>query len=184
MRGRDGADAARTDGGERRSYRGVVSAFPYAVRASDSLLFRSYAVVAGLAAALVSLTFAAGVVSLIAATAGVRGGSLTLSRAFFVVVGLLVVGPLVAPTLLVARRHRRGVGDDARYDAALGLAGYLFVAGLYAGLLIASPAAFERVPTGPTAPVVAALYDLPRAAGLLPPLAGVAAIALAHRLTR
>jgi hypothetical protein len=180
----DRAGVARTDGGEGRSYRGVVSAFPYAVRASDSLLFRSYAVVAGLAAALVTLTFAAGVIGLIAATAGVEGGSLTLSRAFFVVVGLLVVGPLVAPTLLVARRHRRGVGDDPRYDTALGLTGYLFVVGLYAGLLIGSPAAFERAPTGPTAPVVAALYALPRAAGVLPPLTGVAAIALAHRLAR
>ncbi|MFB6281176.1 MAG: hypothetical protein ABEH40_04060 [Haloferacaceae archaeon] len=162
-------------------YRGVVGAFPYALRTSDSWLFRSYAAVSAVVVAAVAVLFAAGVIGLIAATSGVEGGTLTLSRAFFVVVGLLVVGPVLAPTLLVARRHRRGGGGDPRYDAALALAGYAFLGSLYVGLLIASPAAFERIPGGPAAPLVAALYALPRAAGLAPPLAGAAGIALAHR---
>ncbi|MFB6301983.1 MAG: hypothetical protein ABEH78_03890 [Haloferacaceae archaeon] len=163
-------------------YRGVVGAFPYALRTSDSWLFRSYAAVSALVAAVVALLFAAGVVQLIAATSGVGGGTLTLSRAFFVVVGLLVVVPVLAPTLLVARRHRQGTGDDRRYDASLALAGYAFLCALYLGLLVASPAAFESVPAGPTAPVVAALYALPRLAGIVPPLLGVVGIAVAHRL--
>lgn len=163
-------------------YRGVVGAFPYALRTSDSWLFRSYAAVSALLAAGTALLFAAGVVRLIAATSGVEGGTLTLSRAFFVVVGLLVVVPVLAPTLLVARRHRRDAGADRRYDAALALAGYAFLCSLYVGLLVASPAAFESVPDGPTAPVVAALYALPRIAGLVPPLLGAAGIAAAHRL--
>lgn len=165
-------------------YRGVVGAFPYALRASDSWLFRSYAAVSALAAAGVTLVFAAGVVQLIAATSGVEGGTLTLSRAFFVVVGLFVVVPLVAPTLLVARRHRRGERRARGYDAALALAGYAFLLSLYVGLLIGSPSAFESVPDGPAAPVVAALYGLPRIAGVGPPLLGVGAIVAAHGLAR
>jgi hypothetical protein len=163
-------------------YRGVVGAFPYALRTSESWLFRSYAAVSAVVAAVVALLFGAGVVQLIAATAGVPGGALTLSRAFFVVVGLFVVVPVVAPTLLVARRHRRSEGATPRYDAALALAGYAFLCSLYVGLLVASPAAFETVPDGPTAPLVAALYALPRPVGLVPPLLGAAGIVLAHRL--
>ncbi|MFB6304803.1 MAG: hypothetical protein ABEH47_06530 [Haloferacaceae archaeon] len=165
-------------------YGGVVGAFPYALRTSDSWLFRSYAVVSALVGAVVAFLFAAGVVRLIAATSGVGGGTLTLSRAFFVVVGLAVVVPVVAPTLLVARRHRRGTSRDGRYDAALAAAGYAFLLSLYLGLLVASPAAFETVPDGPAAPLVAALYALPRAAGVVPPLLGAAGIALAHRSYR
>jgi hypothetical protein len=165
-------------------YRGVVGAFPYAARASESWLFRSYAVVSALAAAVVGFVFLAGVVRLIAATAVVPGGTLTLSRAFFVVLGLFVVAPIVAPTLLVARRHRLERGRDARYDAAVALAGYVFLASLYVGLLVASPAAFEEVPRGPAAPLVAALYSLPRAAGVVPPLAAAALVGVVHRLFR
>lgn len=165
-------------------YGGVLGAFPYALRTSDSWLFRSYALVSALVGALVALLFAAGVVRLIAATSGVEGGTLTLSRAFFVVVGLLVVLPVVAPTLLVARRHRRNAGQDRRYDAALAVAGYAFILSLYLGLLVASPAAFEATPDGPAAPLVGALYVLPRTAGVVPPLLGAAAIASAHRLLR
>lgn len=165
-------------------YRGVVGAFPYALRTSDSWLFRSYVAASALVAGIVTLVFAAGIVRLIAATSGVAGGTLTLSRAFFAVVGLFVVVPVVAPTLLVARRHRRDVGHDRRYDAALAVAGYAFLASLYVGLLVGSPAAFETVPDGPTAPLVAVLYGLPRLAGLVPPLCGAAGIAVAHRLAR
>lgn len=165
-------------------YRGVVGAFPYALWTSDSWLFRSYAAVSAVVAAAIGLLFAAGVIRLIAATSGTEGGVFTLSRAFFVVVGLLVLLPVVAPTLLVARRHRRDVGHDRRYDAALALAGYGYLLSLYVGLLVASPAAFETVPGGPAAPLVAALYALPRPAGIAPPLVGAVGIAVAHRLTR
>ena len=83
-------------------YGGVLGAFPYAFRTSDSLLFRSYVVLGGLLTVAVSLLFVAAVIGVIAGTTGGQGGSLTLSRSFFAVVGLFVVVPLVAPVLFVA----------------------------------------------------------------------------------
>jgi len=165
------------------AYRGVFGAFPYAARASESWLFRSYAVVSVLVGGGLGLLFAFGLVVLVAQAAALAGGSLTLSRAFYVLVGLLLVAPVIAPTLLVARRHRRE-GSTRRYDAALALAGYLLVASLYVGLVITVPPAQQQVPAGAFAPVVVALYALPPAAAVAPPLAGVAAIWLAHRLAR
>jgi len=168
-------------------YRGVVGAFPYAFRASESWLFRSYVALGGLLTLVVSLLFVAAVVVVIAGTAGGRGGSLTLSRSFFAVVGLFVVVPLVAPVLFVARRHRRRERDDpadGSYDAALAAAGYLFVVALYLGLVISVPPGQQATPTGALAPIVAALYALPQLAGLVPPLVAAAVILLVHRSLR
>jgi hypothetical protein len=168
-------------------YRGVVGAFPYAFGASDSRLFRSYVVLGGLLTIAVSLLFVAAVIGAIASTTGGRGGSLTLSRSFFAVVGLFVVVPLVAPVLFVARRHRRRHRDspaDGRYDAALAAAGYLFVVSLYVGLVISVPPGQQTTPTGTLAPLIAALYDLPQLVGVAPPLVAAAGILLAHRLLR
>jgi hypothetical protein len=168
-------------------YRGVVGAFPYAFGASDSRLFRSYVVLGGLVTAAVSLLFIAAVVGVIAGTTGGRGGSLTLSRSFFAVVGLFVVVPLVAPVLFVARRHRRRGRDDPAdgpYDAALAAAGYLFVGSLYVGLVISVPPGQQTTPTGALAPLIAALYALPQLAGLIPPFVAAAVILLCHRRFR
>jgi hypothetical protein len=167
-------------------YGGVVGAFPYAFRASDSVLFRSYVVLGGLLTAAVSLLFVAAVIGAVASTIG-GGGTLTLSRSFFVVVGLFVVAPLVAPVLFVARRHRRTGGDAdgaRRYDAALATTGYLFVLSLYVGLVISVPPGQQTTPTGLLAPVGTALYALPQRAGLAPPLVAAASIPLCHRLLR
>jgi hypothetical protein len=164
-------------------YSGVLGAFPYAARQSESWLFRSYALVSAVVGGGLALLFVLGLVVLIAQTAAVAGGSLTLSRAFYVVVGLLLVLPVVTPTLLVARRHRRE-GSTPRYDAGLALAGYLFVVSLYAALVVTVPPAQQTTPSGPFAPVVAALYALPPVAAVGPPLVGVAAIYTAHRLSR
>ena len=169
-------------------YRGVVGAFPYAFRASDSLLFRTYVALGGLLTVAVSLLFIAAVVGVIAGTTGGRGGSLTLSRSFFAVVGLFVVVPLVAPVLFVARRHRRarerGDAVAGPYDAALAAAGYLFVLALYVGLVISVPPGQQTTPTGALAPLIAALYGLPQLAGLMPPLLAAAVILLCHRRLR
>jgi hypothetical protein len=177
-------------------YRGVVGAFPYAFRRSGSWLFRSYVVVSALATLLVGLIVTAGLVVLIANTARFAGGSLTLSRSFYVVVGLLVVLPMVAPTLLVARRHRLGRGSgveagedgagagDARYDAALALAGYLFILSVYVGLVTSVPPDQQVAPAGPLAPAVRVLYGLPALAGLAFPVAAAAAMAVVHRVAR
>lgn len=165
-------------------YRGVFGAFPYAFRQSDSLCFRSYVLVGAVAALAVVVLFGAGLVVLIAQTAAVEGGSLTLSRAFYVVVGLFVVAPLVAPVLLVARRHRRAAGDDARYDLALSLAGYVFIASLYVGLVITVPPNQQTPPPAAVAPLVDTLYALPQVAGVGPPLVAAGLIVVAHRLLR
>lgn len=165
-------------------YRGVFGAFPYAFRQSRSLLFRSYVLVGALAALAVTLLFGAGLVVLIAQTAAVEGGSLTLSRAFYTVVGLLIVAPLVAPVLFVARRHRRREGDDVRYDLVLSLAGYLFILSLYVGLVITVPVDQQTAPPAAVAPVVDLLYTLPQLAGVVPPLVASGIIIAAHRLLR
>jgi hypothetical protein len=169
-------------------YGGVLGAFPYAIRRSDSWLFRSYAAVAALVAAVTTLIVASGVVVLVAETAAVRGGTFTFSRSLYVVVGLFVVAPVVAPVLLVARRHRRG-GDagGTPYDLALGAAGYLFVLSLYAGLVVTVPPTQQPPPTGvlaPLSPVVRLLYDLPQVYGVVPPLLGAVLIVAVHRLVR
>lgn len=168
-------------------YRGVVSAFPYAARTSDSWVFRSYVVVGGLATLGIGLVVVLGLVVLIGQTATVGGGSLTLSRAFYAVIGLFVVAPLVAPVLLVARRHRTDRGRDPAYDAALALAGYLFLASLYVGLVITVPPAQQTEPSGALetiAPVIEMLYNLPQLAGLVPPTVAALAILAVHRAMR
>ena len=171
-------------------YRGVFGAFPYAFGRSESWLFRSYAAVSALLAVALSLLFGFGLVVLVARTTGVAGGSLTLSRAFFVLVGLFVVAPVIAPTLLVARRHRRPPDRDgengrrALDDALLGAAGYLFLASLYAGLVISIPPAQQTPPSGPAASAVAFLYGLPQLWGLVPPVMAALLILAVDRTTR
>jgi len=179
-----GEPASGTDAdADEDTYGGIFGAFPYAFRRSESRLFRSYVVIGGGLAALVTLLFTFGLVTLVANTVGTAGGVFTFSRAFFIFVGMLVVVPLVAPVLSVARRHRR-TASTPRYDAALALAGYLFVVALYLGLIISTPAEQQDPVSGPLAPVVATLYGLPRLAGLVPSALASVGIYLAHRLTR
>jgi hypothetical protein len=173
--------ASATDDGE--AYRGLFGAFPYAFRASDSRLFRSYVVVGGLAAALIAVTFVLGLVTLIGNTAGAGAGTFTFSRSFFIVVGLAAAAPAVAPVLFVARRHRRAT-SDVGYDRALALSGYVFLASLYLLLLISAPENLRDPPSGLFAPAVRFLYDLPRTAGLVPPVVAAAAMYLLHRRLR
>ncbi|SFR50958.1 hypothetical protein [Halogeometricum limi] len=171
-------------------YNGVFGAFPYAFRRSRSLLFKSYVVLSGLAVALISLFVVIALVVLLGQTAAVQGGSLTLSRAFYIVVGLLVVFPAVAPTLVVARRHRRDIESTPRYETALAVAGYLFLASLYLGVVASMPETFvldgETVtrppPAGLFAPLVAFLYEIPQALSWTVPLAGALLIGVAHKL--
>ncbi|NHN46937.1 hypothetical protein G9464_04915 [Halostella sp. JP-L12] len=171
------------DTDDERTYRGLPGAFPYAFRTSDSWAFRGYAVLSALLTVLVTLLLGSALVVLIGDTVGTAGGSLTLSRSFYVLVGLLVVVPVVAPVLLVARRHRRA-GSDARYDRRLALAGFGFVLALYVGLVITVPPAQQTAASGPLAPVVDALYALPPLVGLLPPILAALVIALMHRRSR
>ncbi|MFC7019280.1 MULTISPECIES: hypothetical protein [Haloarcula] len=161
-------------------YDGLPGAFPYAFRASESWLFKSYVAVAVLLSLAIALVFVLGLVVLLGQSAAVTGGTFTFSRAFVIVVGLLVVAPLVAPVLLVARRHRR-TGSSRRYDRALALSALVFVASLYVGLVASVPPSLQE-PTDSA--VVGLLYSLPQLAGLVPPILAVGLMYAVHRSLR
>jgi hypothetical protein len=171
-------------------YGGILGAFPYAFRESDSPLFRSYVVVGALAAALLSFVFLLAVIVVFGQTAGVRGGSFTLSRSFVALVGLLAVLPVVAPVLLVARARRRDEPTGEWYEPLLALGGYLFLLSLYLALVASMPETFvldgetvtRPAPSGAFAPVVALLYAVPPAASPLVVLPPVGFMAIVQRV--
>lgn len=183
-------DGATSESNE--AYKGVFGAIPYALRSSDSLLFRSYVVVGSLAGLIIGLTITLALVVLIGATSNVPGGSLTLSRSFYVVIGILVMGPLLAPILFVARRHRRGLDVSDNYDTLLAVAGYLFLLSLYVGLVISIPECFvldgettcRDPPTGLFGPLISVLYALPAIVSPVPPLLSALLIFFLHRRLR
>lgn len=177
--------AGSSAGGDPDAYGGLLGAFPYAARASESWLFRAYVLVAALLAGLLTLLFGLSLLALVAGTAGMRGGSATLSRAFFVLVGLFVVAPIVAPVLLVARRHRRRPAPpSARHDAGFAVSGLLFLVGLFLGVAMTVPPAHRDPVSGPLALLVGPLYAADSRLGALPPLLAAALVALYARRTR
>lgn len=171
---------ADTDTVDDAGYSGLPGAFPYAIRASESWLYKGYVVLALLLTVVIGLVFTFGLIGVLAGSTGVRGGTFTFSRTFFLFIGVLVVAPLLAPVLLVARRHRRGVSSVA-YDRSLALTALVFIGSLYIGLVISAPAQL-REPTSNA--VIAALYSLPRLTGLVPPLLAVALMYTVHRVLR
>jgi hypothetical protein len=177
------AESTVETAGSDDGYGGLLGAYPYAFRQSESRLFRSYVALGGLAAALVVIVFTSALIQLIANTVGTAGGTFSFVRSFYIVIGLVVVVPLLAPVLLVARRHRRSVSTRT-YDRALAASGYLFLVSLYLALVIAAPPELRDAPSGVTAPVVEALYSLPPIAGGAPPLLAVLFGYLVHRRLR
>jgi heme/copper-type cytochrome/quinol oxidase subunit 4 len=164
-------------------YSGLVGAFPYAVRRSDSRLFRAYAVLGGLLAAALAVVFALALIRAIAATATLQGGTVTFVRSIFVVFGFLVVAPIVAPVLFVARRHRRE-GSDGRYDTAMAVSGVVYVFTVFLGGVASMPPAFRSDVSGPAGPFVEALYAVPESLSWVLPLAGAVGVSLVHRRFR
>lgn len=162
-------------------YRGLLGAFPYAFRETDSRLCKSYVLLGGLLAVLTAVGFLISLAGVVANPGG--GGSLV------VLLALLVVAPLVAPVLFVAHRHRTSK-DTTRYDFLLALSGYAFVVTLYAGILASIPECFETggeticrsPPSGVFAPLVRFLYEMPEQWSFLVPLAGALLIYLTHRV--
>jgi predicted neutral ceramidase superfamily lipid hydrolase len=169
-------------------YGGVFGAYPYAFRRSESRLFKSYVVLGGLLALLLAFFFVLTLVVQVANTLGGPGGTFTFSRALFILVGFLVVAPMLAPVLFVARHHRR-VGSDPRYDRLLAGFGFLFLVSLYLGVTASIPPEFvldgETVtrpdPSGLTAPLVAVLYAVPETAAPLIPFTAALLLYFAHR---
>jgi len=166
------------------AYGGMFGAIPYAIRTSDSWLFRGYATLGTLVVGFVAVLFAFAIVGVFASTTGGRGGTFSFSRAFFVFVALLVVAPVLAPILSVARKHRRGAGEHS-YDVGMGALGVTLLASLYVGLVATVPPEQEEsyggVGEAVVVPIVEFLYDLPPVAGLAFPAVVAVAILLYHR---
>jgi hypothetical protein len=175
-------DATGATGAE-DGYSGVLGTYPYAFRRSRSRLFRSYVVLGGVVTALAVLVFVSAFVQLVANTTGAAGGTFTFVRSLYIVLGLAVVGPLMAPVLLVARRHRRS-GSSLVYDRAIAAGGYAFLASLYLALVVAAPPELREEPPATLAGLVGVLYELPPAAGAIPPLVALAVGYLLHRRYR
>lgn len=167
-------------GATEEPYDGVFGAFPYAVRASESWTFRLYALVATLVSLAIAVTVAMGLVVLMADTAGAGGGVFAFSRSMFVLVAFGAVTPLIAPILLVARRHRRDEPVSDRYDAALAGTGVVFLLMLYAGLIISTPTPLQSDVGGVAGPLIESLYRLPQLAGFGPPILGATLVGVAH----
>jgi len=180
----DGEIAASSDGSDAaETYKGLLTAYPYAVRASDSLAFRIYAGVSALFGVGIVLLFTFAIVTLLGATADAPGGSFTFSRAFFLFLMFLVLAPLVAPVLFVARRHRR-VGSETGYDRQLAATGYGFLLAMYVALVITTPADLQENPGGVVGAVAEFLYGLPNGTAVVPPVAAALLIYLTHRRLR
>lgn len=168
---------------EEKTYKGLLGSFRYSFGASDSRLYQLYVVVGALFSLLLTLLFALAIIVVIAATLG-ASESITLVRSLFVLVGLIVVAPIIAPVLLVARRHRKRLGSGTRYDFALACGGFLFIGALYLGLVISVPPELQEPTGGGVGIVVETLYGLPSLLGALPPLLAVILIVLLHRRFR
>lgn len=156
-------------------YGGLFGGFLFALRRSDSYAFRAYVVASALVGLFAALLLALGVVTWLATPAPIG------QRALLGVIAILVLVPLFAPVLVVARRHRRGA-SSRRADGALGLAGFGFVLAVYLAGVISAPDLPET--SGALAPVVAALDAVPRRYWVVPPLLSVASIWLVARLTQ
>lgn len=152
---------------ERGSYSVVASALRHAVVGADAWTLRSYAVVATLVSAFVSLLFLLAFPEWVLLTDA--GPLQRVGRAFLVLVGLAVVATTIAPLLFVDRRRRTG---RRQRQFAFGIAGYAYLASLYLALLASAPADARSEPSGVVAPVVDVFYAMPPAAGVAIVLAG------------
>lgn len=159
------------------SYRGVFGAIPYAIRHTESWTMRLYGVIGGLSAGFIALVVTFGLVVWMGETVGVESGTFLFTRSLFVVAGFAAVAPLLAPLLFVARRHRRDDPVRDGYDRKLAYGGFCFLASLYVGMIISTPADL-RDPTESV--VLSALYALPRPAAVVPPLAAAALVFALH----
>jgi hypothetical protein len=181
------ATTAAEDAGapDEDAYSGLFGAFPYAFRRTESRLCKLYVAIGGLLGGLLAVGFGFALVVQVFNTLSGTGGTFTFSRALFILIGLFVVGPVLAPVLLVARRHRR-TGSDTRYDRLLAASGFLFLLSLYLFALGASTPDLRDPASaaGPLEPFVAALYALPPAAAIAFPVAAAAIIYAAHRYAR
>lgn len=170
-------DTATARAADENAYSGFFGAYRYAFGASDSTLFRTYALASAFLGLALTVLFAFTLTVWFVSTLG-QSALTTASNAFLGVIALFVLGPLFAPVLLVARAHRRGADTDPNYDFLLALAGYAFVVSLYVGLVVTVPPAQQTS----THPIAVALYSVPRLFGVVPPVLAAFSIWVVHRL--
>lgn len=139
-------------------------------RSSDSILLRSYAVVSALVGLFLIALVLLAMPIWIAQTAGQTALNM-IGRALLPLVGLALLAPLVGPVLYAAKNRAAGAADR-QGDAALAVAGYLFVASIYLALVISAPVEARTDPSGLIAPAIEFFYSLPPLAALAPPVLG------------
>jgi len=155
-------------------YSGLFGAYRYAFHQSDSLLFRGYVAVSAVVGAIVSLFLALGVISWVASP-GAFG-----ETALLAVIGVLVLAPLFAPVLVVARRHRLDRDGGGR---VLAVAGTGFLASIVLALFVSDPDPDVGALPAPLDGVVTYVNSLPGTYGLVPPAVAALGIFLAVRYT-
>lgn len=154
-----------------RSRSVVLGAVKYAVVEGDSRLFRSYAAIGSLLAVFVGLMFVLALPVWVTEIASSGGGPLQrIGLGLLWLVGLALIATMVVPMLFVVRRHRQGRPER---QLAFGLAGYAFVCSIYLALIVSAPADLRDSPSGVLAPVLEALYALPRLSAVAFPILGV-----------
>jgi hypothetical protein len=156
-------------------YSGLFGAYRYAFRQSDSRLFRAYVAVSAFVGTFVSVLLVLGVINW-AGSAGEFG-----ERALLSVIGVLILGPLFAPVLIVARRYRLGLTRSG-FDRHLGLAGIGFLLSIYLALFVSDPR--DHSAPGPLDGPVSVIDGLPQTYGLIPPVVATLVIYLVVRYTR
>jgi len=145
-------------------YSGLFGAYRYAFRKSNSRLFRAYVAVSALVGVYVSILLLSAVIWW--AANPLQFGE----KALLSVAGVLVLGPLFGPVLIVARRYRLGL-DRPGFDVLLALAGAGFLVSVWLGLFVSAPDSIGNTP-------------FPRVYGLVPPVVAALLIYLVVRYTR
>ena len=158
-------------------YSGLFGAYRYAFGQSDSWIFRAYVATSALVGGFTAFILALGVVAW-AATPGLLG-----EKALLGVIGVLVLAPLFAPVLIVARRYRLGL-DRAGSDRLLALSGVGFLVSIALALIVSDPDPDVGGVPPPLDGAVEGLNAFPPTYGLIPPLVAVLGIYLAVRYTR
>jgi len=175
------ADAPNDDG-RSASYSALRRALGQSRRESSSLTLRTYVWVSALVGLLLVVTVLLALPVWIAETVG-HSALNKIARGVLPVVVLGLLVPLFAPAVYVARNHRRGTATR-RGDAALGLAGYLYVFSIYLALVVSAPAEFRSEPSGVLAPAIELAYSLPALYSLAVPILGALVIAAVQRVVR
>jgi len=181
------ADAPSGDGGPQStdpdaSRSLVFGSFRRTFGETDSAFLKSYAVVGAVLAALLAVFLLLALPVWIFNTAG-QSELATFSRAFLVVGGVLLLVGLAAPVVAADRRRDAGTANH-RTDALLAATGYLFVASLYAALLVSAPPGQRETPPALIAPAVEFLYALPAVYAVAPPILAGALIPVVYRFAR